>query len=347
MLDQPTTSDESLIVAASAAIAVRRDPREILAEAHNAAAALKEVLDSKKDPVMMNGERYLENDDWQTLGRFYGITAKIESAAFATYQIPGKDPIYGFDAVAVAIGPDGRVISRAEASCLSDEEKWGARAKYAWVYAKTAKEERGQKIADELWPADYEPQSREIVWIPNPNKPGKSMPLKARTLVGSEAVPLFQLRSMAQTRASSKVYRQVLAFVPVMAGYKPTPAEELEGYGAERVTTKAGTTAEVKTGEIVEEEAPRQPSRAASPLPSKDPDDPIPATNGEAAAPSDTVSRITDAQRRRLAVIWREVGWADQEARDFLQREYGYDSTAEIPRDKYDVIVEIIRLGKA
>lgn len=41
--------------------------------------------------------------------------------------------------------------------------------------------------------------------------------------------PLFMLRSMAQTRACAKVLRNVLAWVVVLAGYKPTPAEEMNG----------------------------------------------------------------------------------------------------------------------
>lgn len=39
--------------------------------------------------------------------------------------------------------------------------------------------------------------------------------------------PLYALRSMAQTRACAKALRSVLAFVPVLAGYSPTPAEEM------------------------------------------------------------------------------------------------------------------------
>lgn len=39
--------------------------------------------------------------------------------------------------------------------------------------------------------------------------------------------PLFQLKSMAQTRAGSKALRQILGFVAAMAGYSPTPAEEI------------------------------------------------------------------------------------------------------------------------
>lgn len=40
--------------------------------------------------------------------------------------------------------------------------------------------------------------------------------------------PKFQLASMAQTRAGSKALRQILGFVVALAGYNPTPAEEME-----------------------------------------------------------------------------------------------------------------------
>lgn len=41
--------------------------------------------------------------------------------------------------------------------------------------------------------------------------------------------PLFSVKSMAQTRALGKAYRQILSFVAVMGGYEPTPAEEMDG----------------------------------------------------------------------------------------------------------------------
>jgi hypothetical protein len=50
-----------------------------------------------------------------------------------------------------------------------------------------------------------------------------------REKVGEIAVPLFQLRSMAQTRACAKAFRNVLAWVVVLAGFKATPAEEMTG----------------------------------------------------------------------------------------------------------------------
>lgn len=41
--------------------------------------------------------------------------------------------------------------------------------------------------------------------------------------------PLYQLGSMAQTRAGSKALRNLLSWVVVLAGYKTTPAEEIQG----------------------------------------------------------------------------------------------------------------------
>jgi hypothetical protein len=53
---------------------------------------------------------------------------------------------------------------------------------------------------------------------PHVNKWGKTIPGK----------PLFQLRSMAQTRAMAKALRSRFGFVAVLAGFKPTPAEEMQ-----------------------------------------------------------------------------------------------------------------------
>lgn len=143
-------------------IMTQRPPDVVLAEAQKAARALADVVSKKKKPVMMNGEQYLEFEDWQTVGRFYGVTAKV----IRTNPIE-MSGVMGFEAYAVAIRTDGMEISAAEAMCMNDEPNWKSK-------------------------------------------------------------PLFQLRSMAQTRACSKVLRQVLAWVVVLAGYRATPAEEIQ-----------------------------------------------------------------------------------------------------------------------
>lgn len=101
--------------------------------------------------------------------------------------------VTGWEANAVAIHvPSGQQISSADAMCLSDEENWGPRPQYEW------REKQGGG-------------GREKV------------------LVGTVPTPTQQLRSMAQTRAISKVLSNLLKFVARMAGYAGTPAEEMTG----------------------------------------------------------------------------------------------------------------------
>jgi hypothetical protein len=195
-------------------VLLQHTPQLLLDEATNAARVLQGVISAKPDKVMMGGKQYLEYEDWSLLGRFYGITARSVGEPEHVQLGPG---IAGFKATSEAVDREGRILSRASAYCLSDEEKWGTRTKYAYAYA----------VRSGGW-SETDPGPTNIVWIDNPNKPGKKMPKKERRIVGKEQVPLFQLASMAQTRANAKVLRNVLSWVVVLAGYGTTPAEEIE-----------------------------------------------------------------------------------------------------------------------
>jgi hypothetical protein len=188
---------------------IERAPDVVLSEAATAAAALKKVIDGKEHKVMMGGQPYLEFEDWQTLGRFYGTTARADEAEYVE-----MGNARGFRATAVAIR-GGEVISRATAFCLDDEEKWSERATYTWGYV----------TRDGDW-SPTDPGREQIVW--EQGRDGKRRPKRERRMTGVEPVPLFQLASMAQTRACAKALRNVLAWVVVLAGYKPTPAEEID-----------------------------------------------------------------------------------------------------------------------
>lgn len=145
-------------------LSLARAPKQVLAEAQEAAKALQTVISTRKNAVKFNGKHYLSFEDWQTCGRFYGVTAKIVSTE--SVEIDGTK---GFIARAEAINTQtGQVISAAESMCMNDEPNWKSK-------------------------------------------------------------PLFQLRSMAQTRAAAKSLRNVLAWVVVLAGYEPNVAEEMTG----------------------------------------------------------------------------------------------------------------------
>lgn len=149
-------------------LTIARSCETVLEEAKRAATALTTIIDSKKKKVQFRGKTYLEFEDWQTMGRFYGLSAKVES----TSPIELGESV-GFEARAVVINNNtGEVVSAADSMCMNDEENWNKR--------------------------------------------------------NGVPVPMFQLRSMAQTRACAKAFRNVLSWVVVMAGYAGTPAEEME-----------------------------------------------------------------------------------------------------------------------
>ena len=168
-------------------------PEETIEIASQAARALKRVVSLKPKPVILNGEQYLEFEDLQLLGQFYGYTVKTGES------VPVEvDGVKGVKAHADLIDiKTGMYLGGAEAYCMRDEEHWNTRPKYEW-----------QGEGDN----------------------------RKRVKVSDEIVPWFQLASMAQTRAGAKAFRNRLAWVVVLAGYRATPAEEMtEGTVSEAV----------------------------------------------------------------------------------------------------------------
>ena len=143
-------------------------PTAVIQAAQRAAESLKGVIARKPKPVIINGEQYLEFEDWQTVGRFYGYTAGLEVEP----EFVDMGGVKGFKATAVALDAQGVIRSRATAYCMADEDRW-------------------------------------------------------------QKAPIYQLASMAQTRANAKALRNVLSWIAVLAGYKPTPAEEMDGVRGE------------------------------------------------------------------------------------------------------------------
>jgi hypothetical protein len=175
-----------------------RPPETALAEAELVAKAFARRAEGLNLFTQIGESRHLKIEGWQMLAMMYRVTAGIVSTEYVEF---GSHE--GFEATAEALlirGGDLSPIriSTAQAMCLNDEERWDVRPEYDW--------------------------------IPDPTQNGK----KVKTKTGEVPVPLQQLRSMAQTRAISKVLSNLLKFVAVMAGYAGTPAEEMQGASAQR-----------------------------------------------------------------------------------------------------------------
>ena len=123
--------------------------------------------------------------------------------------------------------------------------------------------------------------------------------------------PLFQLASMAQTRACAKALRNVLSWIAVLAGYRATPAEEMEAT-----------------------EPKRAPAARAVPPPEQQPDDDD--RTGQV--------RISQAQQKRLFAIALASGWRHKELKAYLQT-VGYAGSADISKHDYENLIEIIKQG--
>jgi hypothetical protein len=163
-----------------------------------------------KDPAgvpilyrMFGPSRHITRPGWQLLGAMWRVTAGVVPGTVVHVEYGDHD---GFEATAEAIYvPTGARISTAVSMCLTDEDNWNMRPEYEWK--------------------------------PNP-KGGRDV----RTKVGERSVPLFQLASMAQTRACSKVLSNLLSFVANMAGCSGTAAEEMQE-GATPTTTQPAAAA--------------------------------------------------------------------------------------------------------
>ena len=99
----------------------------------------------------------------------------------------------GFEAVAVVIDMNTmNEIGRAESMCLDEEDSWGEVTVYEW---KDKLDANGKKI-----------------WNANLRK-GKGGYEAEKVAAGTKSKPLFQLRSMAQTRAEAKALKGVFSCV--------------------------------------------------------------------------------------------------------------------------------------
>jgi len=180
-------------------------PDSILEEATIAANALMNVVKKAGLAHNFGGKKdHLEFEAWQTLAKFYGESVQCVEVRFVQYG-----SAQGFEAISEVRDRCGTLVSRAEAMCLNDEDKWKSKPKYGYVY-----------ICKDGTRSIEDPGKDQIIWE---NK----KPKKERVKVGDEPVPLFQLRSMAQTRSNAKALKNRFAWIVVLAGYSATPAEEM------------------------------------------------------------------------------------------------------------------------
>lgn len=128
--------------------------------------------------------------------------------------------------------------------------------------------------------------------------------------------PLFQLASMAQTRAASKALSNKYRYVAILAGYEPTPAEE---------TNMVAETGLRGPKEVLIE--PEIPFGDGPILP--------PAAREGAGEPL-----ITDKQRKMLFARSRAMGITEDAIKSYLWDEFGLVHTKDLNRSQFKDVLE-------
>jgi len=266
-----------------------RAPDQIVMEAQKAAQALRAVIDgSDNKPVRFGDKEHLKHEHWEILGHFYGYCTKVASTEPVEFTDDAGERVFGFLAAAELLNErTGMVVGRAEAMCLDNEEMWGEVAEYEW---------------QETFTADKRPAGKQKI------------------KVGTKPKAWFQLRSMAQTRASAKAFRHKLAWVAVLAGYKPTPSEEMTG--RERNTAKP-------EADSLPTEIKRKPQAPITPSYER------PAAKPPQSVPSRAATTITDSQARRFYAIWKGAGKTKALVTNYLLETFGIDHDSKIPASRY------------
>lgn len=127
--------------------------------------------------------------------------------------------------------------------------------------------------------------------------------------------PLFQLASMAQTRAACKALSNKYRYVAIVAGYEPTPAEEAD-MSAERSlrAPQEIIKPEIELGD-------------PSPLVADD----------ESRGP-----KISDKQRKMLFARWKKANIPDEMARLYMKEHFGKEHSGDLSWNELDKMLKWI-----
>lgn len=309
-----------------------RAPEEVLVEAQQAAQALQKRIANKKKPdgtsaaIIYNGKQYIENDDWQMVCNFFGYSPKIVSCDYVEYG-----GAVGFKAIAELINErTGMVVSRGEALCLDEEDNWGEVTKYEYV---DVLDGQGKKI-----------------WDATGGKNGKGAYRRERVEAGTVAKPLFQLASMAQTRACNKAMSNKVKWVVSLAGYSTTPAEDMhDATMSPQKEQEPPLPTEIKRKEPPLTPQQNPPAVAQAPVP---PSQPAPRQAAPVQRPPvqqprpQQVRVISEPQARRFYAICKQNGRSPEQVREYLQaRCGGITDDRQIPSANYEAACKWAETG--
>jgi hypothetical protein len=207
---EPDGPGDALVAAGKApGLIVAGGPREFLAKAQEVAEALVDVVRKQKLYVVIRGNEHPQVEAWQALGALLGPFSDHGGVFPHTiWARPQLDPATGQASLTRYTVKERRTRGKGrEREVIEREYEVEGYDYEARVEARTAS---GLAVGT----AEAGCSRKEARWAQADD---------------------FAVRSMAQTRATSKALKAATAWLMVLAGYKPTPAEEMpDDEGQER-----------------------------------------------------------------------------------------------------------------
>ena len=197
---EPTAAGVELVLQGTPAGQIIRaeEPDEIIAKATAIANSLKKLIDGQDLAKALGGSRkHVEVGGWQAAGTLLGAL--------------GGQPLHAeTEWSRIACLPNGDPLRR--------------------EYEVTEWRGKGDNRVQRIYTVDgYDWEAKVKIKTPDGTVVGTAEALCSRTESTWAERPDPAVKSMAETRAESRAYRRAIGWIAHMAGYNPTPAEEMNG----------------------------------------------------------------------------------------------------------------------
>lgn len=145
--------------------------------------------------------------------------------------------------------------------------------------------------------------------------------------------PMFQLASMAQTRAGAKALANKFRYVAIVAGYEPTPKEEMDGVELKpAVAMPKAKTVEKPIETVIVQPEPASVAPAASTQESPEVEKAQKLVRG----------MVTDKQRKMIFAKCRAAGISETDLKTFIKKTFNIDSTKDLRWQQMDQVLAFI-----
>jgi hypothetical protein len=121
------------------------EPDKVVERATKACTVLMEIVKKRELFIRMGKATHLKIEAWLLLGHFYGVTVQTTSVCSVVDEMTGAA---GYEATSEAVHmATGKIVGRAVARCLNNEENWNTRPKYEYEKGKPRKFLRDEQVA--------------------------------------------------------------------------------------------------------------------------------------------------------------------------------------------------------